>query len=927
MGTNLHKQAHSSSLTQPVFLPQHSYPPPTQNYLHTMHWLLSNALFSVAILSSVALAHCSFAEEVDPTRFEKVTIATGLVQPMQMANAPDGRIFLIELAGAVKLIDPVSKTATVIAKIPVTTEQENGLIGICLDPKFSENGWVYLQYSPPDFPGQQLSRFRFRNDTLDLASEQKLFRFEEQRRECCHHAGSMTFGPDGCLYLGTGDNTNPFNDSDGYAPLDQRPNRQPWDGLRTAGNTKNYNGKVLRIRPNPTEGYSIPDGNLFPKDGSIGHPEIYVMGCRNPWRISVDQRTGFLYWGDVGPDAGSDGPKGPKGYDEVNQARTAGNFGWPCFIGPNRPYNMFDFATGKIGEPQDPSHPYNHSINNTGAKDLPPIQPPFIYYPAGESKEFPEVGTGGRTACAGPVYYYDSTLKSENKFPESYDATLFAFEWSRSWIMAVHMDKDSKIQKLERFLPDVKITRPIHLEFDRQGRLYVIEYGETWGVNAEAALHRIEYVRGNRTPVAKAVVENNIGREPLKIRMKSEGSTDKDGDKLSFRWALTRTTGDDRKAKVISESANADATIDEPGSYTLSLEVRDPKGASDVATYPVVVGNARPEIKFLSPTDGDFYSPGEKITYSLQIDDVEDGTSDFDHAEARNLETIELTAPKRTFVQVSPLAADKSDGKPVPLGLDLMRKSDCFNCHAIDRALVGPKLVDVATKYRDVPGALEMSIKRVTEGSTGVWGKVAMLPHSQHSAEQVGEMVRYVYTLQADANSKTVGGLTNSIETTPDSNGIQMEAYYTDLGRDAIAPLTGSQTLRLRSRLMQAERADAILKAEVLNSGKAQGNAFVGSIQNGAVVRINRIPLSKVSNIVVRAASAGQGGRIEVRSGASDGPLLGKVDVEVNGDWEAFSEKPIALTSKEGTHDLFFVFKNANGGGGLMNIDTIEFRP
>ena len=82
----------------------------------------------------------------------------------------------------------------------------------------------------------------------------------------------------------------------------------------------------------------------------------------------MDQKTGFLYWGDVGPDAGGDGPRGPKGYDEVNQARTAGNFGWPCFIGPNRPYNIVDFTTGRIGEPQDPSHPTNHSVNNTGAK-------------------------------------------------------------------------------------------------------------------------------------------------------------------------------------------------------------------------------------------------------------------------------------------------------------------------------------------------------------------------------------------------------------------------------------------------------------------------------------------------------------------------------------------------------------------------------
>ncbi len=894
-----------------------------------MTWLSATRFFFAALVSMFAqqVVLCA-TEETDPKRFEKVTIATGLVQPMQMAIAPDGRIFLIELAGNLKLIDPITKTSRILAKIDVTTEQENGLIGICLDPKFTENGWIYLQYSPPIFPGQQLSRFRFKNDVFELDSEQKLFRFEEQRRECCHHAGSMTFGPDGCLYVGTGDNTNPFNDSEGYAPIDGRPNREPWDALRTAGNTKSYNGKVLRIRPNATEGYSIPDGNLFPKDGSIGHPEIYVMGCRNPWRISVDQKTGFLYWGDVGPDAGGDGPRGPKGYDEVNQARNAGNFGWPCFIGPNRPYNMVDFATGTIGEPQDPAHPFNHSVNNTGAKELPPLQPPFLYYPAGESKEFPEVGTGGRTACAGPVYHYDPNLKSENKFPESYDSTLFAFEWSRSWIMAVHMDKDSTIQRLEPFLPQIKITRPIDLQFDKSGCLYAIEYGETWGVNAEAALHRIEYVRGNRTPVAKAIVENNIGKEPLKIGLKSAGSYDKDGDKLTYRWKSIRTTGETRQERVLSENPDAEVTIGEPGTYTVALEVRDSNGASDVATYPVVVGNARPEVRFLSPKDGDFFVPGEKIAYNLLIEDLEDGTSDFENADARNLETIELSAPGRTFVQASPIEPGNADGgKPLPVGLDLLRKSDCFNCHAMDRALVGPMFAEVAKKYRDVPGALEMSIKRVTEGSTGVWGKVAMLPHAQHTPDQVAEMVRYVYSVQSDSNAKTVGGLKNSIETKPESSGISLEAFYTDLGSGAIPALTGSQAIRLRSRIVEAEQVDGISKAKVLNSDKARGKAFVGDISNGAVLRLNGISLDKVSQIVVRVASAGAGGTIAIHRDSTEGEQLASVVVSVNGQWEEFSEKVATLAAQDGKHDLFFVFKNPKAGSGLMNIDSIEFRP
>ena len=248
-------------------------------------WLVLAPLLVISSLGVGGTA--AVAEEVDMSRFERTTIIAGLTQPMELEVAPDGRIFLIELAGKVKLIDPRSGDVHIAGELTVTTEQENGLIGLALDPNFAQNGWLYLQYSPPDFPGQHLSRFTFRDGQLDMASEKLLFSYEEQRRECCHHAGSLEFGPGGDLFIGTGDNTNPFDDSQGYAPIDERENRQPWDAQRSAGNTKSYNGKVLRIHPEPDGTYSIPDGNLFPKDGSLGHPDNYVMGCRNPWRISV----------------------------------------------------------------------------------------------------------------------------------------------------------------------------------------------------------------------------------------------------------------------------------------------------------------------------------------------------------------------------------------------------------------------------------------------------------------------------------------------------------------------------------------------------------------------------------------------------------------------------------------------------------------
>ncbi len=780
------------------------------------------------VLTSLFIPQVHSAEAFDVTRFERVLVASNLTQPMEIDVAKDGRIFLIEIGGTLKMIDPSDGKTTVVGKLQVTTAQENGLIGLALDPNFEQNGWIYLQYSPPNFSGQHLSRFDFRDNQLDLASEKLLFKYEEQRRECCHHAGSLEFGPDGCLYIGTGDNTNPFNDSEGYAPADQRSDREPWDAQRTSANTKSYNGKVLRIKPEPDGTYSIPDGNLFPKDGSVGHPEIYVMGCRNPWRISIDPKTGYLYWGDVGPDAGSDGPRGPRGYDEVNQARTAGFFGWPLFIGNNFPYYEVDFATKQIGTPHNPNKPMNRSKNNTGAVELPSAQPAFIYYPSGASEAFPAVETGGRTACAGPVYYFDESLKSSSKFPQAYDRTLFAFEWSRSWIMAVHLDEESNIKSMERFLPEVTFSRPIDLMFDSQGRLYVLEYGETWGINPDARLVRFDYERGNRAPTAIASAENNVGREPLTVKLMGSASSDKDQDRLSYRWTATRLVGDNRDSKVIANQADTSFTFNVPGAYTVELEVSDPAGRTHRTSLPVIVGNAKPKIDFISPKDGDFFSPGEPIEYEVVIHDLEDGTSDFDEAEEKDLKAIESTAPTRTLVEASMFASVEAANavQTEAPGMALIRKSDCLNCHAVNRALVGPSFLEIANKYRKQPEQVDISIQRVLQGSTGVWGKVGMLPHPQHTPEQVRQMVEYVFSVSADSSNPSKQGLRGTIQTKKDANVVRLEAHYTDLGRETIPALTGSRSITLRNRLMQAESADEKSKTKELGSHQAGSNKF-----------------------------------------------------------------------------------------------------
>ena len=329
---------------------------------------------SFIILAFFTIHSLVFANDqvYDPERLSKTTLLSDLNRPMELEVAPDGRIFFIELDGAFRVLNPKSKEVTEIRKFQVARKGEVGLIGLALDPDFQKNNWVYLQYSPIGLTSQRTSRFTLNGNKIVEGSEKILIEFHEPNGTGAHHAGSLEFAPDGCLFISTGDNTSPGGDSKGYAPIDDRPGRLSFSAEKSSSNPFSHNGKILRIRPLANGTLEIPSGNLFPKDGSTGLPEVYIMGCRNPWRINVNQRTGTLYWGDVGPDASVDDERGPSGHDEINQAKNAGNYGWPYFVGNNFAYPMRDFNTSEIRSPQPPEAPINQSRYVKRPITLPP---------------------------------------------------------------------------------------------------------------------------------------------------------------------------------------------------------------------------------------------------------------------------------------------------------------------------------------------------------------------------------------------------------------------------------------------------------------------------------------------------------------------------------------------------------------------------
>jgi cytochrome c len=428
-------------------------------------------------------------------RFEKVVLATNLFEPIQLSIAKDGRVFFGERHGAIKVWNPESNATEEIGRLEVFTGPEDGLLGLALDPGFLTNHWIYVFHSTVGVLENRVSRFAVVDRKLDLGSQKTLLHIPTLAKKPNHSGGGLGFDGAGNLYASTGDYTF-INDSQGFAPLDERPGREIYDSQRTAANSNDPRGKILRIHPEPDGSYTIPKGNLFPPGTPKTLPEIYIMGCRNPFRFSIDEKTGWLFWGDVGPDAQAPDPKrGPAGFDEFNLAKQAGNYGWPYFSADNKPYVKYDFATHQSSAAFDPAHPVNESPNNMGVRELPPAQPAFIWYPPGPSTRFPEFGSGARSAMAGPVYHYDEKSTSTRKFPREFDGALFVFEWERNWIAEVRLDDEGRFQKLKTFAPEIKVKRPISMAFGPDGALYVIQWGSAWYNNKDSELLRIDYWR------------------------------------------------------------------------------------------------------------------------------------------------------------------------------------------------------------------------------------------------------------------------------------------------------------------------------------------------------------------------------------------------------------------------------------------------
>lgn len=265
--------------------------------------------------------------------------ASGLDLPVDITHAGDDRLFVVEKRGFIRVLESdgslVEKPFLDIDSLVNSGASERGLLGLAFHPNYAENGYFFVNYT--DNSGQtQVSRFKVSPDNPDVAdasSQKKILNIFQPFTN--HNGGDLAFGPDGYLYIGTGD---------GGSGGDPQNSGQTRTSLL---------GKMLRIDINTETPYAIPEDNPF-ANTDFTLDEVWALGLRNPWRFSFDRLTGDLWIGDVGQNS----------WEEIDLqlANSPGgeNYGWRCYEG-NNTFNTNDCADASTLT--FPVHAYENSFS------------------------------------------------------------------------------------------------------------------------------------------------------------------------------------------------------------------------------------------------------------------------------------------------------------------------------------------------------------------------------------------------------------------------------------------------------------------------------------------------------------------------------------------------------------------------------------
>ncbi|HEV7706867.1 MAG TPA: ThuA domain-containing protein, partial [Asanoa sp.] len=641
-------------------------------------------------------------------------------EPHGLTIAPDGTVFYIGKAacptgavvdwndpnvglgcGTIHSWDPRTKQVKLLTTLKVMgnrgsgselVKNEEGLVGITLDPNFADNGFFYVFWMPHESidrvnrVGQRtVSRFTYDKATqsIDQATRKDLLHWDTQIHSCCHAGGGMTFDESGNLFIGSGDN-NSSGGSDGYSGnnwTEEFAGLSFQDARRTAGNTNNLNGKILRIHPEADGTYSIPDGNLFTGQeggGGKARPEIYVMGVRNIARIAWDKVNHWLTAAWVGPDAGAPSPElGPAKYETATIITQPGNHGWPYCMGNRQPYRDRSTTDASVLTGwYDCDNPKNESPRNTGLVNLPPVRDNMIWYsPQGGGPVFPKrtdgsglptyvqsettytqpyLSGGGQAIMDGPTYHRSQVdVNSGVAWPAYWENKWFIGDESNgNNRVAIQVNPDTATsagapafaEDLRRIIPPgsngtTQIQSWMDAKFGPDGALYMLDYGGGFfTLHGNQKLIRITYQGGQATPnPASATAISATPSTPRTIAF----SSNRVGG-VAWDWDF----GDGTKG---STAPHPNHTYKRYGTFNATLKVTYADGEVVTSTIPVTSGctaaDARPTVYML---ETDTEVANRQVGGGCTINDLIDDETTWPNrgAFADHLETViaELTA-------------------------------------------------------------------------------------------------------------------------------------------------------------------------------------------------------------------------------------------------------------------------------------------
>jgi glucose/arabinose dehydrogenase/PKD repeat protein len=570
-----------------------------------------------------------------PNGFSDTVAISGLTLPTDVAFAPDGRVFVGEKSGLIKVFDDLSDTTpTVFADLRTQVHNflDRGLLGLTLDPDFPTRPYVYALYTHDAEPGGTAPRWGAAGATSDgcpdppgattdgcvvqarlsrLTATGNVMSGAEQvlvggwcQQFPSHTIGTVRFGPDGALYASAGDGSsynyvdygqtkNPCGDPPAPAGTNLTPPTAEGGSLRSqsvrrpAGQPVSLDGTIIRV--DPDTGVGSP-GNPFASSADPNARRIIAYGLRNPFRFGLRPGTQQLWVGDVGWNT----------WEEINRVAdvddgVAENFGWPCYEGAfrqggydganlNRCESLYAGA-GQTG----PFHTYDHASQVVPGDACP-------------------TGSSSTTGIA---------FEDGSNYPAEYDGALFFADAVRGciWVMKRGGGGDPAPSQISPFV--VGGGSVVQVLAGPGGDIF---YVDLWG----GQIHRVVYNGSNHPPTAVVSASPTSGSAPLTVGFDGSRSNDLDaGQTLTYAWDLD---GDGQYDD--STAVSPTYTYTSNGSVTAQLRVRDPAGATDTESATITVGppNSPPVPVIDAPTSALRWKVGDPLAFSGHASDAQDGT-------------------------------------------------------------------------------------------------------------------------------------------------------------------------------------------------------------------------------------------------------------------------------------------------------------